>query len=177
MAARIVITIATLIALVTIPMPLANAQIDGDRITGVGWTDSNCDGIRQVEEAPLPHVRITLRWAGSNGAIDGTDRDIDQSESLTGTYRFFAAGAGEPYFLSIRSEDKPSRMALAPFRQGGDTTIDNDMTMGLLLDTSLWATPVFTMPADGSMVTGIDIGLCAVTFDPGSTVWLPAVIR
>jgi len=61
-------------------------------------------------------------------------------------------------------------------RQGDDPSRDNDLTLPLA-GTSLWATPVFTMPADGSLVTGLDLGLCAVTFDPQYTVRLPLVRR
>lgn len=147
------------------------------RITGVIWTDANCDGIRQESESLLPNTRLTLRWAGTNGAIDGTDRDIEQGGGPTGEYAFSIPAAGESYFISFRSEDKPAAMTPAPFRQGSDPTRDNDMTTGLLPGTSLWATPVFTMPADGSMVTGLDIGLCAVTFDPANTVHLPLLRR
>jgi hypothetical protein len=147
-----------------------------DRITGVVWTDSNCDGVRQDGEALLPHARLTLRWAGTNGTIDGTDPDIEQSESLTGQYVFTLGAAGEPYFIAFRSEDKPAHTRPAPFRQGSDPTHDNDLTMPLA-GTSLWATPVFTLPAAGSVMTGQDIGLCVVQFDPANTVYLPAVPR
>lgn len=165
---------AVIIAAALAPMPAA-AQFD-DRIRGVVWTDANCDGIRQDSEALLPNVRLTVRWAGSNGVIDGTDRDIEQSGSLTGEYAFSIPTAGDSYFISFRSEDKPAGMKPAPFRQGGDPARDNDLTTPLA-GTSLWATPVFTMPADGSMVTGLDIGLCAVQYDPANTVRLPLVIR
>lgn len=145
-------------------------------ITGVVWTDADCDGIRQDGEALLPNARLTLRWAGTNRVIDATDRDIEQSTSLTGAYAFSIPAAGEPYFISFRSEDKPARTTPAPFRQGGDQTRDNDLTMPLA-GTSLWATPVFTMPIDGSPVTGLDIGLCAIQFDPTNTLYLPLARR
>lgn len=172
--------ISTLIAAGLLIALTAAAPADAQssfRITGVTWEDTNCDGIRQDGEPLLPNMRLTLRWAGSNGIIDGTDRDIEQSGSLTGEYSFTLAGAGEPYFVSFRSEDKPAGHTLAPFQQGDDRTRDNDMTTGLLPGTSLWATPVFTMPLDGSRVTGYDIGLCKVVFDPAATVYLPLVIR
>lgn len=166
---------ALVLAATVITAQPAAAQLSF-RITGVVWTDTNCDGIRQDSESLLPNARLTLRWAGSNGVIDGTDRDIEQGGGPTGAYAFTNAGAGEPYFISFRSEDKPAGMKPAPFRQGGDPTRDNDLTMPLA-GTSLWATPVFTMPADGSMVTGLDIGLCAVTFDPANTLYLPLLRR
>lgn len=166
---------ALVLAATVITAQPAAAQLS-IRITGVVWTDTNCDGIRQDSESLRPHVRLTLRWAGSNRVIDGTDRDIEQWESLTGAYAFSIPAAGETYFISIRSEDKPARTTPAPFRQGGDPTRDNDLTMPLA-GTQLWATPVFTMPDDGSMVTGLDIGLCAVQFDPANTLHLPLVRR
>lgn len=172
------ITLATLAALAALVLIIGSrpvaAQFD-DRIRGVTWQDANCDGIRQESEALLPMIRLTLRWAGSNGVIDSTDRDIEQAQSLTGAYAFSIPAAGEPYFISVRSEDKPAKMKPAPFRQGGDPTSDNDMTTDLLPGTPLWATPVFTMPADGSMVTGLDIGLCVMSMPFGS--YLPAVSR
>lgn len=166
---------ALVLAATAITAQPAAAQLSF-RITGFVWKDANCDGIRQESEALLPNARLTVRWAGSNGVIDGTDRDIEQTDAITGEYAFSIPVAGEPYFISFRSEDKPAGMKPAPFRQGSDPTRDNDLTMPLA-GTSLWATPVFTMPADGSIVTGLDIGLCAVTFDPANTVYLPAVRR
>lgn len=174
------ITLAALAALTLLATSFvvtrpAAAQ-SSNRILGVVWTDANCDGMRQDSEVLLPNARLTLRWAGSNGVIDGTDRDIEQGGGPTGAYAFTDAGSGEPYFISFRSEDKPTGMKPAPFRQGSDPTRDNDLTMPLA-GTSLWATPVFTMSADGAMVTGLDIGLCAIQFDPAKTVYLPAVRR
>lgn len=173
-------TLATLVALALLAAGFAvarpaTAQLSF-RITGVIWTDTNCDGIRQDGEALLPNARLTLRWAGTNGTIDGTDRDIEQTDAITGEYAFSIPAAGDSYFISFRSEDKPAGMKPAPFRQGSDATRDNDLTMPLA-GTSLWATPVFTMPADGSVVVGLDIGLCAIQFDPAKTVYLPAVRR
>ncbi len=177
MFTRITLAVLTsLLALSTIVVTRPAAAQSGDRIRTFVWADTNCDGIRQDSEALLPNLRLTLRWAGSNGVIDGTDRDIEESGSLTGAYAFTVAGAGEPYFVSFRSEDKPAGMAPAPFRQGDDPSRDNDLTLPLA-GTSLWATPVFTMPTDGSLVTGLDLGLCAVTFDPQYTVRLPLVRR
>ena len=147
------------------------AAAQESRVTGFVWTDANCDGIRQDSEALRPHARLTLRWAGSNGVIDATDREIQQSASLTGEYLFTYPYAGEPYFISFRSEDKPVATMPAPYRQGGDPTRDNDLTTPLA-GTSLWATEVFTIPADGSPTTGIDIGLCAA-----NAVYLPLAVR
>ena len=176
MRTRIALAVfTTLIVLAAAGVSPTAAQSD-NRITGVVWADTTCDGVRQESEALLPNLRLTLRWAGSNGVIDGTDRDIEQFQSRTGAYRFTLAGAGEPYFVSFRSEDKPAAMVPAPFRQGDDPSRDNDLTLPLA-GTSLWATPAFTMPADGSLVTGLDLGLCAVTFDPQYTVRLPLVRR
>lgn len=174
------IILAALVALTLFAAAFAATQPAAaqfsNRIVGVVWTDANCDGIQQDSEALLPNARLTLRWAGSNGVIDGTDRDIEQGGGPTGAYAFTDAGAGEPYFIAFRSEDKPAAMKPAPFHQGDDPTRDNDLTMPLA-GTSLWATPVFTMPADGAIVTGLDIGLCAIQFDPAKTVYLPAVRR
>ncbi|NNJ12201.1 hypothetical protein EKD04_017870 [Chloroflexales bacterium ZM16-3] len=142
------------------------------RLYVVAWKDANCDGIRQDGEPELPNMTLTLRWAGANGTIDATDNDVEEMGSLTGTYPFWLPGAGEPYFISFRSEDKPQGMYLAPFRAGDDPTRDNDMTMPLA-GTTLWATPVFTMPLDGSVVTGQDIGLCKYPY----AVSLPLVVR
>lgn len=171
------ITLATLVLLASAALASGALGSQGDTsITGVVWTDTTCDGIRQNTESLLPNARLTLRWAGANGTIDGTDRDIEQSESLTGQYAFTLGAAGEAYFIAFRSEDKPAHMTPAPFRQGGDATRDNDLTMPLA-GTTLWATPVFTMPTDGSVVTGQDIGLCAVQFNPTNTRYLPVVKR
>jgi hypothetical protein len=155
-------------------LPPAAAQ-SSDRIVGVVWEDTNCDGIHQETEPLLPYVRLTLRYAGANGEIDGTDPDIQSMESLTGNYFFTYGAAKEPYFLSIRSEHKPAGYVPAPFRQGADPTRDNDLTVGLLPGTTLWATPVFVMPFDGSQVTDIDIGLCKLVLD--EVVYLPLVAR
>jgi hypothetical protein len=176
MMTRIILaTLATLI-LVTTVSPAA-AQLDF-RVTGVVWTDANCDGIRQDDEELLPGVTVTLRWAGENGVIDATDPDIQQVTPNAGRYGFIWAGRGYAYFLSIRFPDRPAGMTPAPFRQGNDPTRDNDMTIGLLPGTSLWATPVFTIPTDeDAVVRDIDIGLCRVTYNPAHTRYLPLVIR
>lgn len=160
-----------LVAVLTFQPAIAQSS---NRIVGVVWADANCDGIRQDGEALLPNTRLTLRWAGSNGMIDSTDREIEQTGAVTGAYAFSEAVAGEPYFIAFRSEDKPAGMTPAPFRQGTDPARDNDLTMPLA-GTSLWATPVFTMPADGTVVTGYDIGLCAVAYT--NRVALPLVRR
>jgi hypothetical protein len=171
--------LAVLVVLATLAAPTLTRQSAAQmsfRITGVTWQDVNCDGIRQDSEALIPNLRLTLRWAGANGTIDATDNEIRQSGSLTGAYAFDLAGAGLPYFISFRSEDKPAGFSLAPLHQGSDPTRDNDMTTPLA-GTSLWATQVFTMPLDGSMVTGQDIGLCKIVFDPAKSVYLPQIIR
>jgi hypothetical protein len=161
MLTRIVFTAFTALVVITSAVVIHPAAAQGgNRITGAVWSDANCDGVRQESEALLPNTRLTLRWAGANGQIDANDRDIEQSQSLTGSYAFSLAAAGEVYFVSIREEDKPAGMKPAPFRQGGDTTRDSDLTMPLA-GTTLWATPAFSMPADGSPVTGIDLGLCS----------------
>lgn len=174
MHTRITLIVLTALTLGVAGFTQPAAAQSSDRIRTVVWNDANCDGTRQEGEALMPNLTLTLRWAGANGSIDATDRDIEQAGSLVGEYAFTLAGAGEPYFISFRSEDKPAGMVPAPFRQGSDPTRDSDLTMPLA-GTSLWATPVFTMPADGSMVTGLDIGLCAVQLDPANTVYLPAV--
>jgi hypothetical protein len=141
------------------------------KIVGLIWEDLNCDGMRQDGEPLLPRVRLTLRYAGENGIIDGDDPDIQYSESLTGNYGFSMTRAGLANFLSIRGEHKPAGYVPAPFRVGDDPTRDNDMTVGLLPGTPLWATPVFIMP-EVFPLTGIDIGLCKLP-----TVYLPLVVR
>lgn len=145
------------------------------KIVGVIWEDTSCDGIRQDDEPLLPNVRITLRHAGDNGVIDGTDYDIQESAPLYGDYKFTRTAPGIANFISIRSEYKPAGYVPAPFRQGDDPTRDNDLTVGLLPGTTLWATPVFVMPLDGSQMTGIDIGLCKLVLD--EVVYLPLVAR
>lgn len=141
-----------------------NAQLS-DRIRYVIWNDTNCNGIREAGEALVPNISVVLRWAGSNGVIDATDREIAEFTSITGEYRFDKGAAGEPYFMSIRSDERASNPALAgiaptKFRVGNDPSRDSDLRNDLLPGTDLWATPVFTMPADGSIVVGQDIGLC-----------------
>ncbi|WP_322489373.1 SdrD B-like domain-containing protein [Chloroflexus sp.] len=177
MFARITLAILTALILgAAVSFIQPTAAQSSDRIRTVVWNDANCDGVRQDSEALIPNLTLTLRWAGANGTIDATDRDIEQAGSLVGQYAFTLAAAGEPYFISFRNEDKPAGMVPAPFRQGSDPARDNDLTMPLT-GTSLWATPVFTMPADGAMVTGIDLGLCTPTFDPANTVYLPSLRR
>jgi hypothetical protein len=160
----IFISIAALLVMVP-SNAVAQYEFDSwsDRIRGHIWEDANCNGIREDGEPLLPNVTLFLRWAGSNGVIDGTDREIISSTSTTGRYTFDLAGAGEPYFIALRAEGspegRPAGFFPAPFRQGADRTRDNDLTMPLN-GTSLWATQVFVMPADGSVVEGIDIGLC-----------------
>jgi hypothetical protein len=163
----VILTTLTLAIVVTLTGVRAGPAQYSDRIRGSVWTDANCDGVRQADEALLPMVRLTLRWAGDNGTIDATDNDIEQVQSLTGPYFFWYAGAGMPYFVSVRTEDRPRRMYPAPLGP------DNALTDTLLPGTTLWATPVFTMPLDGSMVTGKDIGLCTMPYGAA----LPAIRR
>lgn len=168
------VALATLIAVIGAAALAAHtpaAAQSGDRIQTLVWNDANCDGMRQDDEALIPNLTVTLRWAGANGTIDGTDREIEQAGSTVGQYTFSLPAAGEPYFIAFRSADKPVGMAPAPFRQGADATRDSDLTTPLE-GTDLWATPVFTMPAAAAPMTGQDIGLCA-TFDPANTVYLP----
>jgi hypothetical protein len=176
--ATILTALSTLFALLSLTLlaGLAPAEAQSsDKIVGVIWEDTNCDGIHQDTEPLMPNVTITLRYAGENGEIDGTDYDIQSWTPSDATYRFSWAGAEEPYFISIRGEHKPAGYVPAPFRQGDDRTRDNDMTVGLLPGTSLWATPVFWMPADGSQVTDLDIGLCKLVLD--KVAYLPLVAR
>jgi len=169
MMTRIALTsLAALVLITSTIIARPTAAQSSFRITGAVWSDANCDGVRQDSEALLPNLRLTLRWAGTNATIDAGDRDIQQDQSLTGLYAFTLPAAGETYFISFREEDKPTSMRPAPFRQGGDASRDNDLTMPLA-GTTLWATPAFTMPADGSPVTGIDLGLCNGTSNPNLT--------
>jgi hypothetical protein len=127
---------------VSVLRPQATHAQMSDRIRFVIWNDANCDGIRESDEALVPHINVVLRWAGSNGVIDATDREIDTIASLTGAYRFNLAGAGEPYFISIRSDERAANPALAgmvptKFRVGTDPSRDNDMRNDLLPGTDL----------------------------------------
>ncbi|MFV9507607.1 MAG: SdrD B-like domain-containing protein [Oscillochloridaceae bacterium umkhey_bin13] len=169
------VALLALVALALLPSQPVAAQ-SSFRIVGVVWTDTNCDGIRQDDEPLKPHVRMMLRWAGGNGVIDATDREIeDGGSAASGQYAFTLAGAGEPYFISIRTADRPLGFTLSPFQQGGDPTRDSDMRDDLLPGTTLWATPVFVMPEDGSQITGVDIGLCPLSMN--NQVFIPLVTR
>lgn len=154
------------------------------RATAVLWDDANNDGIRQSSEQGRAGVTVSLVFVGPDGQpYTADDQIVDATTSNTGEVglprgdvRFELGAPGETYYMAILSTDKPARTAPAPFQQGTDRTIDNDLTMPLA-GQPLWATATFQMPARGLTHTGTDIGLVEVQFDPDKTVYLPLVRR
>lgn len=161
----------------------ASAQFE-PRLTGLVWTDTNCDGIRQPTESGLPGVTVSLAYVGADGtAYTSDDTVVDLTSSNTGTtgatvgqIEYTLGAPGETYYLAIYNADKPAATKPAPFQQGSDRAADNDLTQPLV-GSPLWATATFQMPVRGQTHTGTDIGLCQVQYDPTKAVYLPAVRR
>lgn len=154
------------------------------RVTAVLWNDTNNDGIRQLTEQGRAGVGVSLVYIGPDGQpYTADDQIVDLTTSNDGTAGLpigdvsFGLGApGETYYMAIFTADKPTRTAPAPFQQGTDRAVDNDLTMPLV-GQPLWATATFQMPARGLTHTGTDIGLVEVTYNPDNTVYLPLLKR
>lgn len=154
------------------------------RLTGLVWTDTNCDGIRQSTESGLPGVTVSLAYVGPDStAYTSDDTVVDLTSSNTGTtgatvgqIEYSLGAPGETYYLAIYNADKPAHTRPAPFQQGSDRTADNDLTLPLA-NSPLWATVTFQMLARGQTHTGTDIGLCQVQYDPNATLYLPMTRR
>ncbi len=152
-----------------LPSP-AGAQ-SSDRVRGILWTDTDCDGIRETGEGPLDdnplgYQRMSLFYIG-NDSIPFTydDSEIGQSSPLNGnpTYVFFNGGGGYSYYIAIRPADRPAGYLPSAWQQGNDPAVDNDLRQW---PDGAWATGVFVIPQGTGFyggppaVTGIDLGLC-----------------
>jgi hypothetical protein len=160
---RALFPIAPFIAVLTL---LFTQVIGAQNYTVVGevWNDANCDGLRQSTEAPLPGINVALIGQGTDQQIfTADDRMLEGRTTISpvGTFSFSRGGPyGDLYAVVIYNADKPAGFKPAPYQQGGDRALDNDLYMPLESQGSpLWATTAFEMHTDRSAVTDIDIGL------------------
>jgi hypothetical protein len=152
------------------------------RVTAVLWDDANQDGIRQASEQGRAGVTVSLVYVGPDDQpYTGDDEVIEVTTSNTGEaglprgdVRFTLGAPGETYYMAIFTPDKPAGTSPAPFQQGSDRSVDNDLTLPIA-GQPLWATATFQMLARGQTHAGTDMGLTTVTFDPGYTLHLPAL--
>lgn len=152
----------------TEPTPLGSAS---DTVRGVLWSDITCDGVRQIDEPamtgnPQGGQLMSLFYIGNDGVpFTSDDAEIGLGSALNGStsYSFRDGGGSHTYYIALRPSQRPSGFVPAPFQQGSDRTIDNDLT---IWPNGAWATSTFVI-AQGTgffngppAVTGIDIGLC-----------------
>ncbi len=163
----------------------------GQNYTVIGsvWKDVNCDGVRQADEPALPGMTVSLIGQGSDRQMyTGDDRLLEQisSDGNAGQFVFTRGGPyGDKYAVAIFNGNKPAGYQPAPYMQGADRAIDNDLYMPLADQGSpLWATTAFEMHADRSSVTDIDIGLSEIGVCSGQppverteVIYLPMVVQ
>lgn len=168
--------------------PTVQQLVDGDGTTVYGylWYDANCDGIRQSTESamtdnPRGSQMMSLYYVGTdNTPFTMDDKEIGLSGPLNGNihYAFRDGGMDHTYFIVIRPQYVPAGYRPAPYQQGSDRTIDNDLTVW---ERGIWATGTFVIPKGTGFyqgppaIQGIDIGLCAVVYN--HSVMLPMAMK
>lgn len=154
------ILVAAILSLLFTKMTVAQSYT----VIGEVWSDVNCDGIRQLAETVVPGVKTALIGQGVDGQLFTSDDRLLESNTTgntAGTFEFSRGGPyGDQYTVVIYNADKPTGFKPAPYQQGGDRALDNDLYMPLESQGSpLWATTAFEMHTDRSAITDIDIGL------------------
>lgn len=157
------------------PEPQASTG-DGVTVRGYLWNDNNCDGLHQSDEDPLAanasgYQRMSLFYVGTDSLpFTRDDTEVGVAGAANGYPTFSIRDGGDGiYYIAIRPRDRPAGFIPSLWQQGSDRTIDNDMR---LWPDGAWATGTFVIPHltgfDGGpdAVTGIDIGLCAISSLP-----------
>jgi hypothetical protein len=161
-----------LVALIPVP---AHAMPD-TVLQGNIWLDETCDGIRDSSEPPLPNLEVFLFAAGEDGVVSTPDDQVIDvgGSSPTGSFFFRFGTTDLDYRITVLVRDQPWGMRPAPYHQGTDPSIDNDLTTPFANDPNYWTTGAFRLDADHT-VTGVDIGLCRIPLN--QHLYLPVMRR